>query len=394
MSRHTTRRRPLARSVRLGLALLIGLTQMVLPLAQAQDTPVEPGDPLVLAHYYIWFDATSWNRAKIDFPRIGRYTSDEPSIMRRHVELAKEAGIDGFIVSWKSTAVLDARLEQLIAIAEELDFKLAITYQGLDFNRDPLPVDRIEEDLDLFVAQYAESPVFDLFDRPAVVITGTWEYSLDDIQRITEDRRDDLLILASEKNVAGYLRVSQLVDGDLYYWSSVNPHTNGEHAPKLADMAAAVKLQGGTWIAPVAPGFDARLVGGTTVVDRQEGETLRKSWQAALDSLPDAIGIISWNEFSENTHIEPSVEYGAQAIEVVADLTGAPTPSAIDFDSSAPEGPAERSFGRVLAIGFFILLVGGSLFVIRRRSTRSHPDHLPADDGSERERPRDSVSLD
>ena len=282
--------------------------------APAHAQPAEPGAPLVLAHYYIWFDASSWNRAKTDYPALGRYSSDEASIMRRHVEMAQAAGIDGFIVSWKSTLVLDDRLQQLADIAEELDFKLAVTYQGLDFNRDRLPVDRIGEDLDIFIETFADQPAFDLFERPLVVLTGTWEYSVDELALITDSRRDDLTILASEKNVDGYERVAEVVDGDLYYWSSVNPGTNPNHTEKLRAMGDAIRRHGGYWIAPAAPGFDARLVGGTTVVERNEGATLRAEWQAALNSIPDAIGIISWNEFSENTHIEPSLEEGTTAL--------------------------------------------------------------------------------
>ena len=51
-----------------------------------------PQDPIpLLAYYYIWFNATSWDRAKIDYPALGRYSSDEARIMRRHILLAKEA---------------------------------------------------------------------------------------------------------------------------------------------------------------------------------------------------------------------------------------------------------------------------------------------------------------
>lgn len=200
------------------------------------------------------------------------------------------------------------------------------------------------------------------------MLTGTWEYSEDDLSRITANRRDQLVILASEKDVEGYLRISQLVDGDLYYWSSVNPQTNGEHAGKLMDMGAAVRSQGGIWIAPAAPGFDARLVGGNTVVERRDGETLRLSWQAALGSLPHAIGIISWNEFSENTHIEPSINYGNTTLTHVADIAGAPSPTAIDFDSSGPEGSRSQQLGPYLALGFFLTLLVGSLVLIRHRS--------------------------
>src|SRR5436309_10053666 len=31
----------------------------------------------VLAYYYIWYNPSSWNRAKIDYPLLGRYSSDE-----------------------------------------------------------------------------------------------------------------------------------------------------------------------------------------------------------------------------------------------------------------------------------------------------------------------------
>ena len=44
---------------------------------------------------------------------------------------------------------------------------------------------------------------------------------------------------------------------------------------KLAAMGEAVHANDGLWIAPAAPGFDARLIGGTTVVDRKDGETLQ-----------------------------------------------------------------------------------------------------------------------
>jgi hypothetical protein len=356
------------------ITLLVAVLAVSLPgirTSVASTHTRAPNDPVILAHYYIWFDATSWNRAKSDFPAIGRYSSDQSSAMREHVVMAKRAGIDGFIVSWKSTAVLDRRLEQLIAIAEEEDFKLAITYQGLDFNRDPLPSDRIAEDLDILFTEFTPSPVFDIFGRPLVVLTGTWEFTADDLDQLTESRRADALILASEKNVEGYRRVAPFVDGNLYYWSSVNPDTHPDYPQKLERMGSEVRANEGIWIAPVAPGFDARLVGGTQVVERDGGDTLRAEWQAALSSLPDAVGIISWNEFSENTHIEPSVNYRETSLSVVADLTGSPQPSAIEFDSSAPEGPPLFNVNGMLAFVLFIAAIVGSTIVVYRRRPRA-----------------------
>jgi Glycosyl hydrolase family 99 len=300
-----------------------GLTKLSTdPLTRTASQPIvnTPDNSVpLLAYYYIWFDTQSWDRAKTDYPLLGRYSSDDADVMRQHIQWAKSAGIDGFIVSWKSTEKLNRRLDRLVRIAEEENFKLAIIYEALDFDRDPLPLQQVDADLNYFAQHYAKHPVFDLFNKPMVIWSGTWEYSLDEIKSVTQTKRKDLLILASEKNVEGYQRLSEFVDGDAYYWSSVNPDSHTGYLDKLTAMGEAIHKNGGLWIAPAAPGFDARLVGGTSVVERKAGETLKTELDTALQSLPDAIGLISWNEFSENSHIEPSQAHGNLYLRVLTE---------------------------------------------------------------------------
>ncbi len=299
---------------------LTTLSTVPLTLSSSQPITETPDNTVpVLAYYYIWFDTQSWDRAKADYPLLGRYSSDDADVMRQHIQWAKEAGIDGFIVSWKSTEKLNRRLDQLVKIAEQESFKLAIIYEGLDFDRHPLPPEQVDADLNYFVQHYAYHPVFDLFKKPLVIWSGTWKYSVDEIKNVTETKRNNILILASEKNVEGFQRLSDYVDGDAYYWSSVNPDTHPGHLDKLTAMGETIHEQGGIWIAPAAPGFDARLVGGTSVVERKSGQTLRTELETALQSLPDAIGLISWNEFSENSHIEPSQNYGNLYLKVLGE---------------------------------------------------------------------------
>jgi hypothetical protein len=334
----------------------------------------------VLAYYYIWFDTQSWSRAKTDYPLLGRYSSSNIDVMRQHVQWAKETGISGFIVSWKSTDKLNERLEKLIQVANEENFKLAIIYQGLDFQRDPLPVEQIDADLSYFVEHYSEEQAFYLYEKPLVVWSGTWEFSREEVENVVVGKREHILILASEKNVDGYTRLAGLVDGDAYYWSSVNPDTFPGYLEKLTAMSEAIHGDGGLWIAPAAAGFDARLVGGTTVVDRKDGETLRIQYNTAIQSSPDAIGLISWNEFSENSHIEPSENYGDRYLKVLARIQDAPAPVVKNFDSSEPgdtvipgdtsgPNPVLTALGsdRLLAFGVLGLLVAISLFAIIRR---------------------------
>ena len=353
---------------------------VVLGLGSAADAPpalAASRPDRLFAYYYIWFNASSWNRAKTDYPLLGRYSSDEPEVMRKHVQWAKRAGIDGFIVSWKSTPVLNRRLERLAEVAAAQRFKLLVIYQGLDFERRPLPAARVARDLDTFVGRYASDEVFNVFGRPLVIWSGTPEFSRADLARVTTPRRRRLLILASERNLDGYRRVADVVDGNAYYWGSVDPSTYPGYAEKLAEMGKAIHARHGLWIAPAAPGFDARLIGGREVVERRDGATLREELDAATGSAPDAVGVISWNEFSENTHIEPSRAYGSRYLEVLGDARGATLPELREFDSSEPAA-ISVNYG-VPLLGGVALFLSASLLVLVGRSRRRAPSRLAPD---------------
>jgi hypothetical protein len=350
------------------------------PLADAPPTaaPARRAPIPLLAYYYIWFDPGSWNRAKTDYPLLGTYSSDDPQVVRQHIRWAKEAGIEGFIVSWKSTEPLNRRLAQLIRLAGEEQFKLTMIYQGLNFERDPLPVERVAADMDYFLTEYADDPVFDMFGRPVMIWSGTWEFSREEVAQVRAVVGDRLLLLASEKNEEGYQRLADLVDGDAYYWSSVNPETNPNYPEKLLGMSAAIRANKGLWIAPAAPGFDARLVGGTQIIERKDGLTLRQQMNGALQSAPDAVGLISWNEFSENTHVEPSRNHGRRYLDVLTDIHSGVPPAvgAINVDSSEAAG-TEVQPGSLLLLGGLAAVVVVSVGVIIWRNVRSAPVGTP-----------------
>jgi hypothetical protein len=356
------RRRGRATATLMLMALCAAAGVLLAPPAGAAGRP----DPL-FAYYYIWFNPSSWNRAKIDYPLLGRYSSDDRAVMRKHVEWAKRAGMTGFIVSWKSTPVLNRRLERLIDVAESERFKLLLIYQGLDFHRRPLPAARVASDLELFERRFAHRRPFQVFDKPLVIWSGTPRFSPAELGRVTAPRRSRLLILASERNVAGYRRVADLFDGDAYYWGSVNPATYPGYPEKLAELGRAVHARHGLWIAPAAPGFDARKVGGRQVVERKDGATLGAELDAATRSSPDALGLISWNEFSENTYVEPSRRYGWRYLRVLADVRGARLPPR-EFDSSEPAATGTNYV--VPLLGGVALFIGGSLVLLVRRARR------------------------
>ncbi len=359
----------------------------------------------VLAYSYIWYTPDSWNRAKSDLPLLGAYSSDDESVMRQQVQWAKAAGIDGFIVSWKNAEPLSRRLDQLVRIAHEESFKLSINYESLDFNRNPLSVDQVKSDLTYFTDTYAKNTVFNLFGKPLVIWAGTWKFDRAQVDAVSHPLRGRINLLSSEKQPETYDAIADLMDGNAYYWSSVDPASFPGYLDKLQRMSDLVHEHSGIWIAPVAPGFDARHLGGQRQVDREEGAMLSTQFTTALASHPDAVGLISWNEFSENSHIEPSCLLGDEYLALVGQLLGAQPPhvtitcdddafaqaragtdagapvstpqptitaplaSAFDWDSSAPGGrvdPKSRVGTIVLLAPLATILIMSVLVVIWR----------------------------
>jgi hypothetical protein len=111
------------------------------------------------------------------------------------------------------------------------------------------------------------------------------------------------------------------------------------------------------------------LISGTTVVDRYNGKTFRNEINAAMASSPDAIGIISWNEFSENSYIEPSQKYGTQYLDILSQIQNTPSQYLVEFDSSIPDRiyPEIIPGSRIVALGGLAALLMISMVIIIRR---------------------------
>jgi hypothetical protein len=259
---------------------------------------------------------------------LGAYDSTDPAVIKQHVAWAKAAGIDAFIVSWKSTPSLNLALSELVAECRAQGLKLVLIYEGLDVNRNPIPTATVASDLLSFENQYGRDPVFNLYGKTAVIWSGTWRFSDADVAMVRTEvgAPDKMLLLGSERGAAAYQARASLFDGDAYYWSSADPLATPGYATRLTQLSVAVHATGGLWLAPAAVGFDARLNGGTSTVDRRNGATLTAAWADAAASNADGIALISWNEFTENSFVEPSRDTGTRYLQVLSLLTGASGP--------------------------------------------------------------------
>jgi hypothetical protein len=319
------------------LLLLFALTLVFSPLpAPALGQAPER---LVLAFYYNWFDENSWAPGKTPDVPAEPYASRDRGVMGRHIDQAKAAGIDAFVVSWYGPRVennqTETNLRALLDEAAARGFRVAVDVEvaGPFFGG---PGD-VQAALATLLATHAQHPAYLRSDGKPVVFfwrqqrfnTGVWEA----IRNAVDPGRGSVWI---EEGVD----VSPLTVFDGHHLYSVtwaNRTDMGATARKFATRTRAMAAKLGmpkVYVATVMPGYDdTRLPRANKfAVGREDGAYYARSWQAAISAQPDWIIITSFNEFPEGTYIEPSQAYGAKYLELTAQWSAA-------FRGSAPPPP-------------------------------------------------------
>src|SRR5574341_1031582 len=77
---------------------------LILVVFLALPGPLAPvlaqGEHLVLAFYYNWYDEKSFGSKKTSDQPLAAYRSADRATIAQQVDQAKQAGLDGFVVSW------------------------------------------------------------------------------------------------------------------------------------------------------------------------------------------------------------------------------------------------------------------------------------------------------
>ena len=128
------------------------------------------------------------------------------------------------------------------------------------------------------------------------------------------------LYLIGDETYRSYPTDGAYLHASGYYWSSQNPWTNSGAPSQIRALGNAVHREGKRWFAPVTAGYNKQLIGGRACVPRKGLETLNKLWAMNKTSNPDAWFAISWNEFVENTYLQPSLRYGSRYLDALGQL--------------------------------------------------------------------------
>jgi hypothetical protein len=272
----------------------------------------------------------------VDLPSEGLYDQAQGSTFDRHISLATAAGVSGFMASWEGTGAstqgttssgYNSRLDLLVSRVDAYDqahpggFGLGLAYDPFgNFNR---PADQVIADLRYFAARYRGNPAFrNRFNgKPLVMWLDSWKFSVATVSAVSRAMRSQVYLVGDEKP-STWARDASYLDATSYYWSSEDPWQNNNAGANLANLATTVRAQGKLWFAPFNAGYDRQLAGGICV-SRRGTDTLRQVWKVNSQSRPAAWFGISWNEFVENTYMEPTRTYGSTYLDTITSLINA-----------------------------------------------------------------------
>ncbi|HUY09557.1 MAG TPA: hypothetical protein VNH20_00565 [Candidatus Dormibacteraeota bacterium] len=325
----------------------------------ATPTPAPTNGATVYLYYYLWWTPQHWvsklgpdyplkasplprpgstnsagcapavnysGASIVDLPQAGLYDQNSSSVYAAQIGQAAQAGVTGFLVSWQGTGLpnqatgssgYDRRLALLVAAVDTYNrrnpaapFHLALALSAFgDYSR---PAVAIVNDLNYFAKAYASNPAFTnrYSPFPVVIFMDSRKFSLATVKSVwtAENGR---LYLVGDETPNTWARDAPYLDGSSYYWSSENPTTNGRAGADLISLAAQVRGDHKTWFAPFIPGYDTQLLGGSCV-PRNGVSTLTTIWDLNAQSHPNGWFGISWNEFVENTYLQPSQAYGSE----------------------------------------------------------------------------------
>lgn len=291
--------------------------------------------------------------ASVYYPLIGPYDSGDDSVIEYHMRLAQASGIDVFVVDWYGTKNFydfpqqNRKFMNMMRIAERMNFGIAVDYDvtkfyvgepGQSISKVLIPnrseaLQAIHDDLAYVIQKFGGSPSYLKFDGKPVIFAFS-NYDLeprnwgDIFESLRKQGLDAFYVdMQGNTNYYPYFRgffpwiwADAIAKGQIDSVSYIN-----KAARRLAEFAQGRSI---SWGLAVWPGFDDSAVGGwcydrgVLKIGRMSGTLYNQTWKTALRSAPDWIFIITFNDWSEGTIIEPSLEFGYQYLYATAYFAG------------------------------------------------------------------------
>jgi len=300
----------------------------------------EPLPPKVLAFYYQWYRPSDWGGEKPTAEYNQNplpYDSGDPVTIERHLLQAREAGLDGLIVSWLGMRTQEERnLERLTGLLPEgFQFALYLETFYPAFGSKKAIVGELNHALN----KYGAHPNYLRIDGRPVVYAfstlhvlkrfgSTWNPDYLDVWRgvkkgLAKKGHDPFMIGEGRPFET---RAFSVFDGMHAYGTRGPGWTEWLNSSMSLVARAWGAVHGGprrVYGASIIPGYDDRHLPGRPVhayQPRENGSLYRQQWASATRSGADQALVVSFNEWPETTNIEPNREWGNLYLDLTAEM--------------------------------------------------------------------------
>lgn len=323
---------------------------------------------LVGAHYYVWFPDNFDHGFLRDLveprqgPALGRYSSASPAVAEQHISWAAEAGIKFFTLNWwpKRPELNEAISKGFLSASNLAQFRFCMFYDstGLGYSEERMGVVFDRPTKDLFVSSMVElartyfghPSYLRLHGRPVIILyitrvmRGLFAQAMQEMRSAlraegydpfvigdeiywivvqASDSPDAPAIATGEPQVARIRLFDAITAYNLYDPTRLQQRGYGAMSrfiPEAKALYRRYRKAGGVPIVPaVLPGYNDRGVRPDAdhyVIPRQWGpgaaegsffaESLDRIAKPFVDPDLRMVLITSWNEWNEDTAIEPA----------------------------------------------------------------------------------------
>lgn len=317
-----------------------------------QIEPIET-DKIVAAYYYGWYKPwENWLSDCVSEPELGEYNSRNEDVINQHIKWASEAGINTWVLRWIDSDWEDETVRHHILeaeLSEQINFithpsKTAFSADPNYEFGDPLDFDkesnrkRMRE-----VFGYLDETLFNRSNhvtvdgRPVIMIFGMGVVKGDfggAIREASAVTSDPPYIIADIEQFLGSPRVEQStfegIDAGtayaLHYGEKIRELDFSQYTKWLIRQGKLWRLAADNWnldfVPTVMPGYNNSLVSEapnpavldptptkfSKIIDSQVGN---------IDSDLNMVFVTSWNEWYEDTSVEPRDDYGAEFLNLI-----------------------------------------------------------------------------
>ena len=309
-----------------------------------QVEQVEESDhsPLLLAHYMPWYQTPEfhnywswhWTMNHFDpdqkgengrrsiashyYPLTGPYDSSDPDLLEYQVMLMRVSGIDGVIIDW-------------YGIENFWDY-------GTIHQSTKELVQHIEEAGLLFAICYESQTVMHMVENGHLARESAHSHG-QEVMKFLEEHwfpKDSYLKVDGQPVLFNFgnpppllvtqdMRLKPIADSS-YPWPPMGQVGTGElPQTRLQYFLNSFYNRASRWdyqVASAFPGFhdiyaEAGVQESHGYLDPKGGETFQYTLQRAMDSQPEVIQLVTWNDYGEGTNLEPTKEYGYQYLKMI-----------------------------------------------------------------------------